>query len=136
MNIKDTDIKKLLLQYKKICVYGLSPNPEKPSHQIPLFLRSKNYEVVGIYPNESSIAGIPIFPSLQEVPPDFRKFINVFQRPEKIPQIVEEILKFNQTEVLWLQLGITHPEAEAKAEGVGLKVVSDRCMLIEHKRNF
>jgi predicted CoA-binding protein len=136
MNTSDLEIKRLLLNHKKICIYGLSPNSSKPSHLIGLFLRSKGYDVVGVYPNETNIAGIPIYPDLAATPVEFRKFVDVFQRSEKIPEIVQEILHLKNTEVLWLQLGITHPQAEKQAQDAGLKVVSDRCILIEHKKYF
>lgn len=65
-----------------------------------------------------------------------RRFVNVFRRSENIPEVVDEVLALGGTEVLWLQLGIAHPEAEKKAERAGLKVVSDRCLIIEHRKHF
>ena len=35
---------------------------------------------------------------------------------------------------LWLQIGVCHDEALAKAQAAGLKVVQDRCTLVEHQR--
>jgi predicted CoA-binding protein len=34
---------------------------------------------------------------------------------------------------LWLQLGITHPEATARAEAAGIPVVADRCLMVESR---
>jgi predicted CoA-binding protein len=134
MNTNDLDIKNILLHHKKICVVGLSPNVTKPSHQIPLYLKKNNYEIVGVYPGETQIAEFKIYSSLAEVPSEFRKFINVFQRSEKIPALVDEIIKLGGCEVLWLQLGIENQIAESKAQDAGIKVVSNRCALIEHKK--
>lgn len=134
MNVTDEEIKNILVQYKKILIYGLSPDASKPSQQIPLFMKNKKYDVVGLHPQEKNIAGISIYQSLQDVPQDYRKLIDVFRKPEAIPQIVDEILDLGGTEVLWLQLGITHPEAEKKAEAAGLKVVSNRCLKIEYNK--
>tara|TARA_B110001454_G_scaffold16145_1_gene14549 strand:- start:40871 stop:41023 length:153 start_codon:yes stop_codon:yes gene_type:complete len=50
--------------------------------------------------------------------------------------VVDEVINTGGVEVLWLQLGISHPEAELKAENAGIKVVSNRCLIIEHKRWF
>lgn len=136
MNVSSSDIKPLLEQYKKICVYGLSPAVEKPSHGVPVYLRNHGYDVIGIYPGGEDFAGFKIYASLADVPKEDRKFLNVFRRAEKIPELVDEILDLGGVEVLWLQLGITHPEAERRAEAAGLKVVSDRCLLIEHRRIF
>lgn len=51
-----------------------------------------------------------------------------------IPQVVNEILVVGGVEVLWLQLGISHPEAESRAEDAGIRVVSNRCLVIEHRK--
>ena len=38
--------------------------------------------------------------------------------------------------MVWLQLGITAPEAMAKARDAGLEVVENRCIKMEHCRFF
>ncbi|OYZ10973.1 MAG: CoA-binding protein, partial [Bdellovibrio sp. 28-41-41] len=63
-------------------------------------------------------------------------FLDVFRSSDKIPDVVEEVIATGGVEVLWLQLGISHPEAELKAEKAGIKVISNRCLIIEHKRWF
>lgn len=126
----------LLTKYKKICVYGLSPDAGKPSHTVPLFMRSAGYDVVGIYPRPGDFAGFKIYQSLKDVPADYRKFVDVFRRPEKIPEVVDEVLAVGGVEVLFLQLGISHPAAEARAEAAGIKVISNRCLYIEYKKYF
>lgn len=136
MNVKDSEIKSLLEKYKKFSVYGLSSEPEKPSHYVPLYMRNHGWDMVGTYPQNHSANGFRIYKSLQEVPADYRKFVDVFRGSERIPYVVDEILKIGGVEVLWLQLGISHPEAEARAEKAGIKVVSDRCLIIEHKKWF
>ncbi len=136
MNVADSNIKALLQKYKKICVIGLSPDKAKPSHQIPMFMKKQGYEIVGVYPDTDSSHGIKIYSSLSEVPAEFRKFINVFRASDRIPEVVEDILNVGNAEVVWLQLGIKHAFAEAKAEAAGLSVVSDRCLLIEYRNHF
>lgn len=133
MNTNDTDIKKILTDYKQICVIGLSPDPTKPSHSVPMFMSSKGYEITGVYPGTSEIKGHKIYPNLADVPADKRTFVNVFRRSEKIPEVVDEVLRLGGVKVLWLQLGISHPEAEKRAEAAGIKVVSNRCLLIEYR---
>lgn len=135
MNVKDNEFGELLKTYKKITVVGISPNPSRASHQIAVYMKSKGYDVVGVNPGHNSIAGIPVFKSLSDVPAENRRFVDVFRSEEYIPELVEDIFKVGGVEVLWLQLGITHPEAEKKAESKGLKVISDRCLLVEH-RNY
>lgn len=136
MNVKDSEIKDLLNKYKKFCVYGLSPDPSKASHYVPLYMRNHGWDMVGTYPKTHTVNGFTIYEKLSDVPKEDRKFVDVFRSSDKIPEVVDEVLKLGGVEVLWLQLGISHPEAEARAEKAGIKVVSDRCLIIEHKRWF
>lgn len=134
MNVNDIEINNILKTYKKITVYGLSKNPDKPSQYVPIYMRDHGYDIVGIYPSENQIAGFTIYPNLSVVPKQYLKFVNVFQRSEKIPELVQEIIKLGSVEVLWLQLGITNPEAEKLAEQAGIKVISNRCLKIEYAK--
>lgn len=135
MNTTDQDIKKILQDHKKICVLGLSPDAHKPSQSVPVYMRSRGYDLVGVYPGREEINGFKIYPDLAAVPAEFRKMVNVFRRSEKISEVVEEVLRVGGIEVLWLQLGISHTEAEKRAEAAGIRVVSDRCLLVEHRRH-
>lgn len=136
MNTSDAEIKTLLQIYRKITVLGLSPDRTKASHRIPMFMRTKGYEIVGVYPEKAEIDGVTMYQKLSEVPLADRAFVNVFRRSDKIPQVVDEILGVSGVEVMWLQLGIINPAAEARAEAAGLSVVSDLCLLIEYNRHF
>lgn len=136
MNVQDSEIKDLLSKYKKICVWGLSPDASKPSHTVPVYMREQGWDIVGIYPRPGDFAGFKIYQNLADVPLEYRRFIDVFRRNEAIPEVVDEILKAGGTELLFLQLGITHPEAEKRAEDAGIKVISNRCLYIEHKKHF
>lgn len=134
MNVRDDQMGELLLKYKKLTVIGLSPDPAKPSHSVPEFVRSRGWEVVGVYPKIHAAGGFQIYSRLADVPPEFRRFVDVFRASERIPQIVDEILELGGVEVLFLQLGISHPEAEARAEAAGIRVISNRCLAIEHQK--
>lgn len=134
MNIKDTEIKELLTRHKRFVVYGLSPDESKPSQRVPLFMKSKGYAAVGTYPGQTEIAGFKIYSKLADVPLEYRKFVDVFRNSDKIPAVVDEVIAAGGVEVLWLQLGISHPEAEKRAEAAGIKVVSDRCLHIEYEK--
>lgn len=43
MNVKENEIKALLNRYKKFSVYGLSPDEDKASHYVPLYMRDPAY---------------------------------------------------------------------------------------------
>lgn len=134
MNVQDSEFKAILDQYKNFCVYGLSSDSSKPSNYVPVYMKEKGWDIVGTYPKTHQVGAFPIYKSLAEVPKEYRRFIDVFRSSEKIPELVDEVLTLGGVEVLWLQLGISHPEAEAKAEAAGIRVISDRCLIIEHRK--
>jgi hypothetical protein len=59
--------------------------------------------------------------------------VNVFRLPKFIPGIVEEMIDLG-FENLWVQLGIRNEAAAIRAEENGIRVVMDRCILVEHRR--
>jgi predicted CoA-binding protein len=85
---------------------------------------------VPVNPAVESVLGETAYGSLSELPekPDV---VNVFRLPSAIPAIVDEMLALGLTD-LWVQMGIVHPEAAAKAEAGGIRVVMDRCIMVEH----
>lgn len=135
MNVKDSEIKDLLEKYKKFAVYGLSPDSGKASHYVPAYMKNHGWSMVGTYPKPHD-TGFKVYKTLAEVPVEYRKFVDVFRSSAHIPEVVDEVLAVGGVEVLWLQLGISHPEAEKRAEEAGLKVVSNKCLIIEHKKWF
>jgi predicted CoA-binding protein len=129
----DHEIKKILETYKTISVIGLSPQADRPSHDVTEYMIHQGYKIFGVRPGGiKTILGRPCFEKLIDVNEPY-DIVNVFRAPEFIPEVVDEVLK-TKAKVLWLQLGITHPEAEAKAKKAGLQVVSNRCILVEHRR--
>lgn len=136
MNVPDSDFKTLLQKYKKFAVYGLSPDVHKPSHYVPVYMRDHGWDLVGTYPKKHNAGDFEIYHSLKDIPLEYRKFIDVFRTSERIPEVVDEAIAVGGVEVLWLQLGISNPAAEKKAEAAGIKVVSNRCLIIEHKKWF
>lgn len=134
MNVTDAEIKQILTDFKKICVMGLSTDETKPSQKVPVFMRSQGYSIVGIYPGQTEINGFKIYQKLSDVPLSEREFVDVFRRPEHIPAVVDEVIAAGGVKILWLQLGISHPQAEAKAEAHGIRVISNRCLHIEYEK--
>ena len=63
--------------------------------------------------------------------------VDIFRRSEAVPPIVDEALEhFPGLKTVWMQIGIEHPEAAAKAEARGVQVIQNRCPKIEYQRLF
>lgn len=132
MNATPTQIKEALEKYKNIAVVGLSPNDERPSNGVTRYMLRKGYECVGVNPGHNSIIELPCYPSLLDVPGTI-EIVDVFRDSKAVPEIVEQAIK-KKAKVLWLQEGVTHSEAEDKAAKAGILVISDLCILKEHRK--
>jgi hypothetical protein len=136
MTQTDDVIADVLRRTRRIAVVGLSANEERPSHGVTRFLVRQGYDVVGVNPRLGGqvVAGVPVFATLAEIPHDV-DMVDVFRIPAQVPPVLDEALaRFPNLPTLWLQLGITHPEAEAKAAAQGVTVISNRCPAIEAPR--
>jgi predicted CoA-binding protein len=121
-----------LLQAKTIAVVGISDDPGKPSHYVSAAMQRLGHRILPVNPALESVLGEKAYPSLAALPekPDL---VNVFRLPKFIPAIVDEMIALGLP-YLWVQQGIVHREAAAKAEAHGIKVVMDRCLMIESRR--
>lgn len=128
----DEDIKEILLNSRRIVVVGMSRNPSKPAHYVPMYLKDRGYEIVPVNPVADEIAGIKVYKSLLEVEGDI-DIVNVFRPSEEVPRVVEEALD-KKPKVIWLQEGIYHPVAVEMAREAGIKIIWNRCMMREHRR--
>ena len=122
----------ILRTARTVAVVGLSPNPERPSHRVARYLQGQGYRIVPVNPTVESVLGERSYPSLAEIPEPV-DVVDVFRRSEEVPPLVEEALRIG-AKAVWMQEGVVHEEAAAKARAAGLAVVMDRCMLKEHER--
>lgn len=116
---------------RTIAVVGLSANPAKPSHYVPAYMQQHGYRILPVNPTVDEVLGEKSYASLAGLPikPDI---VNVFRLPKFIPAIVDEMLQLG-LEDLWVQLGIVNTEAADRAEAGGIRVVMDRCIMVEHR---
>ncbi len=117
---------------RSIAVIGLSENPSKPSHYVSEYMQQHGFRIYPVNPSIESVLGEPSYASLADLPvkPDV---VNVFRLPSFIPAIVNEMLALGLKN-LWVQQGIVNREAAARAEQGGIRVVMDRCIMVEHRR--
>jgi predicted CoA-binding protein len=125
-------IRELLKTAHVIAVVGLSNRKHRPSFGVSEYMQRAGYRIIPINPNESSILGEKSYASLEDVP-DKIDIVDIFRRSEFLPEIVEQAIRVGAGAV-WMQEGVIHEEAAARAEAAGLTVVMDRCILKEHQR--
>ena len=127
----DDSIRKILEEARSIAVVGISPRPERDSHAVARYLRDAGYTIFPVNPNAEEILGLRCYRTLGEIP-DPVDVVDIFRRPEHVPPIVQEAIDIG-ARVVWMQDGVVHEEAAARARAAGLTVVMDRCMLRDHR---
>jgi len=127
-----SEIKKIFDSVKTIAVPGLSPDESKPSHRVAKYLQSQGYKIIPIYPKEDTILGEKVYRSLEEIEEKV-DMVDMFRKAAVADAIVEVIKKRGDVKVLWLQKEIVNNKAAQKAKDLGLKVVQNRCTMVDHK---
>lgn len=130
----DDLITRILSESRTIAVVGLSPDPERDSHDVAAYLQASGYRIIPVNPNAAEILGERCYADLRSIPERI-DVVDVFRRPGATPEIAEAAVAVG-ARALWLQLGIVNEQAAAIARAGGLDVVMDRCTMIEHRERF
>ncbi|MGQ9494217.1 MAG: CoA-binding protein [Anaerolineae bacterium] len=125
-------IQKILQDSRTIAVVGLSSDPERPSYEVARYLQQRGYRIIPVNPNESEVLGERAYPDLVSIPEPI-DVVDIFRRSEAVPPIVEQAIQIG-AKAVWMQKGIHHEGAAAQAQGAGLLVVMDRCMMAEARQ--
>jgi predicted CoA-binding protein len=123
-------ITKLLKSAKVIAVVGLTNTPIRPSYGVSHYMQSQGYRIIPINPNITEWEGEKAYSSLLDVPQKI-DIVNVFRRPDAVPEVVEQAIQIKAPAV-WMQEGVVHHQAAEKARQAGIFVVMDKCILKEH----
>ena len=122
---------------RSIAVLGIKPEShgDQPAHYVASYMLEAGYDVIPVpvyFPDAKEMLGKPVFRKIADIgrPVDM---VNVFRRPADIDQHVDDILAAKPKSV-WFQLGIRNDKAAQRFAEAGIKVVQDRCLMVEHRR--
>ena len=136
LSYSDAFIRNILNNVKTVAIVGASLKDVRPSYFVVRYLISKGFEVYPINPGHAGreILGRTVYASLADVPVAL-DMVDIFRGAEAAAGITDEALALDPLpKVLWMQLGVRHDAAAAKAEAAGLTVVMNRCPKIEYGR--
>ena len=130
-------IGELLAQTKTIAVLGIKTEAQsyQPAFYVPKYMQNAGFEIIPVpvyYPEVTEILGEKVYRTLADIPSQV-DMVNVFRRPQDIPAHVKDILAAKPRAV-WMQLGIYHDEVAQELAQAGIKVVQDRCLMVDHRR--
>ncbi|MCP5120618.1 MAG: CoA-binding protein [bacterium] len=128
------EIRDLLSSSHTIAVVGLSSKKWRPSHGVTEYMQHQGYRIFPVNPRETEVLGEPAFRDLKELAEKV-DIVNVFRKSEFVPELAEAAIAIG-ARALWLQEGVIHEAAAARATAAGLVVVMDRCILKEHRKLF
>jgi uncharacterized protein len=133
-------ISEMLGTARTIAVVGMSDKTWRASHHIGNYLANNGYRVLPVNPALSEVLGMKCYPSLDAADTAAREqtgagidLVDVFRASEHVPAIVDDVIRLG-VRYLWLQDGVSHEEAVARARASGVKCVQDDCIFREHSR--
>jgi predicted CoA-binding protein len=136
----DALLRKILNESKSFACVGVSMNAVRPSYYVVRYLGLKGYRVVPVNPGHAGerLFGETIRAGLSDIPDDEEiDVVDIFRRSEAVPPIVDEALeRFPRLRTIWMQIGVEHAGAAAKAEARGVQVIQNRCPKMEYQRLF
>ncbi|MGA8621746.1 MAG: CoA-binding protein [Candidatus Sulfotelmatobacter sp.] len=127
-------VTELLRHAKTIAVVGLSNHPLRPSHGVSAYMQSQGYGIIPVNPQIESSLGEKAYASLLDVPEKV-DIVNIFRRPEFVEEVVDQAIQL-KVPAIWMQEGVIHEKAAAKARRAGALVVMDRCIRKDHRARF
>ena len=111
-------LRRILKTSQRVAMVGLSANWYRPSNFAAKYLIDHGYTLIPVNPNYEEALGQKCYPSLLEIPEPV-DVVDIFQRPDKVPPLVEQAIEIG-AKVVWMQLGVVHPEAAERARQAGI----------------
>lgn len=132
-----SQIRDLIRQTKRIAVLGIKTEAQadQPAFYVPKYLDAAGLQVIPVpvyYPEVIEILGRRVYRKLIDIPGEV-DLVDVFRRSHDINGHVEDILT-KKPKAVWFQSGIRNDAVAEQLAKTGIKVVQDRCLMVEHRR--
>jgi hypothetical protein len=131
-------IDEMLRKAHNIAVVGMSDKPHRASFNIGRYLAGSGYRIFPVNPAFQEVLGTPSYPDLDAAQAAARTetgqgidLADVFRASEHVPAIVDDVIRLG-IPYIWLQDGVIHDEAVARARAAGVKCVENDCIYREH----
>jgi len=130
----DARIGALLRASKRIAVLGIKVEPHQPAHFVPAYAQGAGFEIIPVpvyYPDVTEILGERVYRRIADIPGDV-DIVDVFRRSHRVPDHVDDIIA-KHPKAVWMQSGIQNDAVAEKLAKAGIKVVQDRCLMVDHR---
>ncbi|MFC4557243.1 CoA-binding protein [Virgibacillus kekensis] len=129
-NPTNSKVKEVLENAETIAVVGLSDNSARTSYQISKIMQNQGYRIIPVNPTVDEVLGEKAYNRLTDVDEKI-DIINVFRRPEYLPEIAREAAE-TDCRVFWAQQGIVNQEAYDYLQKREFTVIMDMCIKVAH----
>ncbi len=131
-------IAEIIRNTKRVAVLGMKAEAQsgQPAFYVPEYLDRAGLDVIPVpvyYPDVTEILGKKVYRNVADIPGGI-DLVDVFRRSQDVPPHVDDILAA-KPKAVWMQSGIRHDEAARRLAEAGIKVVQDRCLMVEHRRH-
>ncbi len=127
-------IEEILRNTKSIAVIGLKNIESQPAYSVPLYMQKHKYKIYPVNPKlkGTKVLGEEVYSDVTQIKEKV-DLVNIFRKPEFLTKHAEEILKMHSLpKYVWFQLGIYNDEAAKMLADKGIKVIQNRCIMVEH----
>ncbi len=132
--LDSVEMRRLFGRVKSIAVVGAKDKPGQPVDEVGRYLLASGYKVFPVHPIRQNVWGLPTFKSLADLP-EPADMVNLFRAAEYCPAHAEEVMALAYRPLaFWMQLGIRSEAASAILAPAGVKVIEDKCIMVEHRR--
>lgn len=131
------EIAALLRDTKRVAVLGMKTEAQagQPAFYVPEYLHRAGLDVVPVpvyYPDVTEILGKKVYRRLADVPGEI-DLVDVFRRSQDVAPHLDDVLAA-KPKAVWLQSGIRDDAVAERLAEEGIRVVQDRCLMVEHRR--
>ena len=128
------DIRKILETEKNVAVVGISDKEDRDSFKVAKYLHEHGFNVIPVNPVLKEWLGIRAYANLKDAASEHQvDIVDIFRKSEAVPEIVNEAIPL-KPKTIWMQLGVISEEAADNARKHGIKVIMDRCIMVEHRK--
>ncbi|MDB5867342.1 MAG: O-acetylhomoserine sulfhydrylase [Betaproteobacteria bacterium] len=130
-------LRELLASIRTIAVLGIKTESHagQPAFYVARYMADAGYDVIPVpvyYPEVTEILGKPVYRKLADIPIDV-DMVNIFRRSQDVAPHLDDILA-KKPKAVWMQLGIRDDEVARKLAEAGIKVVQNRCLMVDHRQ--
>jgi predicted CoA-binding protein len=129
-------VRELLANVHTIAVLGIKTEAQagQAAYYVPRYMADAGYDVIPVpvyYPGVTEILGRPVYRKLADIPGEV-DMVNVFRRSQDVAPHLDDILA-KKPKSVWMQLGIQDDAVARKLAEAGIKVVQNRCLMVDHR---